>query len=121
MSRLRFGLEETANGWLLRQGGKVIVFEAGAPEALGEIGRLDPRTLEHYRVRALYRALEHAAPDLCALHAEHGVGLDVCARPSAFVEMEDTEPAEVPDLAGEDGDAELLTLDRWRKSKEEHG
>ena len=117
-ARVRFVLQEAANGWLIEQDGEVFLFEAGSPGDLGALRKDAPEAVEQLKAQAYYRALAHACPKMSVEAAPGGVGIGICHRPSVQGVQAPEEPLEVPELAGEGGDAELVRLEQ-RKAKEQ--
>ncbi len=114
---VRFSIQEAGNGWLIEQGGELFLFEAGSPGDLGALRKDAPEAVEQLKARAYLRALNHACPKMSVDRAPGGVGIGICHRPSVQGVKSPEEPLEVPELAGEDGDAELVRLEP-RKAKE---
>ena len=113
----QFTVQETVNGWIIKQGGKQFVFTSGSPSALGILLQEAPEGTEQLHAEAYYRALAHACPKMSVDRAPGGVGIGMCARPSVQGVKPPEEDLEVPELAGDGGDAELVRLEQ-RKAKE---
>lgn len=79
MSRHRFSVEATDNGFTIRHQGRLWVFEASPAGNLRELESTAPEGLEQLMAQALLRGLEVVAPRVTARGSRWGVGLGLVA------------------------------------------